>query len=123
RSHDVEEPVHVAEALHRTAEAKDESGGAGHEALPAEGATLPGPEGESDCVVRLRKRAGRDAALVLRLVGDAFERHADVKLRDRESVRREVGIEDGDRLDVHFRRADAAERSVPDRVAAAGGSI
>ena len=37
-SYDVQQPVHVAEALHRPAEAEDESGGAGHEALPAVGA-------------------------------------------------------------------------------------
>ena len=37
----MEEPVHVAEALHRAAEAEDEPGGARDEALPAERAGSP----------------------------------------------------------------------------------
>src|SRR5437879_3651317 len=50
----IHEPVHVADRLHRTAEAVDEAGRAGHEALPAVVALLAGVERERDRLVRHR---------------------------------------------------------------------
>ena len=41
RSDHIDVSVHVADRLHRAAEAVDEAGGAGHEALPAVMALLP----------------------------------------------------------------------------------
>ena len=49
----VHEAVHVPDRLHRAAEAVDEAGRTGHEALPAIVALLPGPERERDRAVRL----------------------------------------------------------------------
>ena len=55
---DIHEAVHVAERLHRAAEAVEEAGGAGHEALPAVAALLAGAEAECrSCGARLLRRA------------------------------------------------------------------
>src|SRR5438105_452171 len=50
-SHDLDEAVHVADRLHRPAEALDVAGGARHEALPAVQALPRGLETELDRVV------------------------------------------------------------------------
>src|SRR5512142_308357 len=115
---DVQEPVHVADRLHRPAEPELEAGRAGDEALPAVLALLAGPEGERDRPVRHRLRvARREAALVLRVVGHALERDDHAELRDREGVRGVVRLDLLEGLAVERGRADdslgAREERIP----------
>src|SRR6185437_14697089 len=56
---DIEVAVHVAEGLHRAAEAEVGAGRARHEALPAVAALLARPEREFDRPVRHRRRVAR----------------------------------------------------------------
>src|SRR5262249_38217887 len=71
---DIQEPVHVADRLHRAAEAEDVAGRARDEALPAVVAGIAGAEAERDRAVREREPAGGVVALVLRVVGDGGDR-------------------------------------------------
>ena len=66
---DVQEAVHVADRLHRPAEAIEPARGARHEALPAVVALRARVERELDRPVRARQRARRVLARVLRVVG------------------------------------------------------
>src|SRR5579884_401216 len=86
RSDHIDEAVHVADGLHRAAEAVVEAGRAGHEALPAVVARLARAEGELHRVVRHRQVARRHAAGVLRVVRDPRQRDDQPELRDREGV-------------------------------------
>src|ERR1700739_3174222 len=61
----IEESVHVADRLHRAAEAVDPAGCARHEALPPVMAGLPRVEGELDRSVIERQRARRVPARML----------------------------------------------------------
>src|ERR1017187_2808888 len=61
---DIQEPVHVAQRLHRTAEAVEKAGGAGDEALPVVAAFRPRSDAEFDRAVG-GSFAGREFALVL----------------------------------------------------------
>src|SRR3984957_6291873 len=91
--HHVQEPVHVAERLHRPALPEDPSRRAGHEALPAVAALLSGPESEGDRAVRLRCRAGREFALVLGFFGHARQRDEQSQLGHGECVGGFFGVD------------------------------
>jgi hypothetical protein len=110
RSHDVKEPVYVAEALNRAAETEDEDGGAGNEALPPENVALSGPEGEGDRVVGLGECAGATlhwffALSAIPLSGTLTPSSGIANVCDARSV------QDRDRLAVHGGLADDPERS------------
>ena len=85
---DVQEAVHVADRLHRPAEAVDPAGRAGHEALPAVVARRRRVERELDRAVRVRHRARRVVALVLRVVGDARDRRGSARAAARRTCAR-----------------------------------
>src|SRR5579872_1066101 len=86
-SYDLDEPVHVADGLHRPAEALDEPGSAWHVALPAVETRAGRGEAELDRLVVVAHRAGRVGARVLGAAGDAIEGHREVERLDREHVR------------------------------------
>src|SRR3954453_14900045 len=101
---DIDEPVHVAERLHRAAEALYEPGGAGNEALPAVAPLLAGAEAEADRAVR-SAFAGCEFTLVLGFFGHARQRHEHAELRDHERVGGFFGVDRADRLAVDRLRA------------------
>src|SRR5207244_7615309 len=96
----VEEAVHVADRLHRSAPAADPAGRAGDKALPAVVARRRRVEGELDRLVRGLERARRIAALVLRVVGDAEEGDVDPELRHGEDVGGQARVDVVDGLAV-----------------------
>src|SRR4249919_2167841 len=85
-SRHLQEPVHVADRLHRPAEAKEEAGSAWHEALPAVASRLAGPDHEGDRLMRLAQRAGTFFTLVGGFFGHSIEGHDQAHLRYRERV-------------------------------------
>src|SRR5581483_9696298 len=87
RSYDLDEAVHVADRLHRSAKTIDEAGRARDVALPAVEALARGAEGERDRVVVLAQRTGCVVTRVLGVVGDAHQRHRHTHLRYLEDVR------------------------------------
>src|SRR5579884_4406052 len=90
----VEKAVHVADRLHRAAEAVDPARRAGDKALPAEVTALGGRvERERDRPVRVRQRARREAALILGVVGHAGSRGDDPERRHGERVRCVVRVD------------------------------
>src|SRR5450631_2463936 len=104
---DIQEAVHVAERLHRAAEAVQEACGARDEALPAVAALLAGVEAEFDRAVG-GSFAGREFALVLGFFRDARQRHEHPELRHDERVRGFFGVDRVDRLAVY--RHGSADR-------------
>ena len=84
-SDDIQEPIHVAERLHRPAEAVEEAGGAGYEALPAVAALGAGAEAEFDRAVG-GAFARREFALVLGFFRHAGQRDEHAELGDHEGV-------------------------------------
>src|SRR5579872_283265 len=80
----IEEPVHVADRLHRAAEAVDPAGGARDEALPAIVAGFARMKCEGDRLVIEGERARRVAARMLGAVRDAREWHDEPERRHRE---------------------------------------
>src|SRR6185437_10199876 len=110
----LDEAVHVADGLHGTAEAVDETGGARHEALPAVQALDAGSERERDRLVVRAERAGRVVARILRVVGNAVERHRHAHLGDREDVGSRVRVDRLGGLAVQQERAPDDSLSLAD---------
>ena len=83
----IQKPIHVADRLHRAAEAVEEARGAGHEALPAIATRLAGAEAEiRSCGERLLGAQGRVVALILGVVGNARSGTSSPERRHREGV-------------------------------------
>src|SRR5450755_490537 len=117
-SYDVDEAVHVADGLHRSAPALDESRRARNEALPAIEAATGGAERERGGGVGEAERARRVAARILGGVGDPHEWDREADFRDREHVRGRGGVDRLCRLAVEYEVAASRAGRLGDELVA-----
>src|ERR1035438_8698752 len=106
---DIDEPIHVAERLHRPPEAVDVAGSAGDEALPAVAPLLACAEAEGDRAVG-STFTRREFALVLGFFSDTRQRDEHAELGHHERVRGFFGVDRVGRLAVD--RLGSADRAL-----------